>query len=571
MVTRRDLLKMGILGVGGFVTLPSGGGFGRVSAAFADGNNFRSPFLTPFRDPLVDPTITELAGVSPFPQVSAYAAPFRGAQTRHYGITAMERYVKFHRDLPATPVWAYVDSSGPTSARLFSFRYPRIVMGQGAGGGILVRGHNGLPTAAADFGMPNTTVHFHGGHQPAAADGFPHDIANRPPFFPAHVVINPGEDYDYIYPWRDVGFIDGPAEPEERGAFYWFHDHLLDFTGPNVYRGLVGIALAYDEIDSGDEHDTNPYALGLPSGDYDLPLVLQDKVFDANGELVFDPFNQDGFLGDTFLVNGIVQPYHPVERRRYRLRFLNGSGARIYQLSLRNEAGNAFPMTQIATEGGLLSQPLPLEPQGFLLSMAQRVEVVVDFGASDFNDQSVIYLENRLAQTDGRKPDGLVSSGTKLLKFILGDRTANSRPLPAELRHLDPISDQEKAAADRRSFRFDRSDGLFTINNTPIDIERASVKPGRNRGQIWRLENNSGGWWHPIHLHSEYMRVLTRNGKLPPPDERDGNAKKDTVLLRGGDVVEVYIKFRDYPGPFVFHCHNLAHEDMAMMARYDVV
>lgn len=570
MLTRRDLFKMGILGVGGFVTLPSGGGFGRVSARFADDNGFRSPALTPFRDPLVDTTVTALANASPFAQVSAYAAPFRGAQTRHYGITAMERHVKFHRDLPATPVWAYVDTSGPTSPRLFSFRYPRIDMGQRAGSGIVVRMHNGLPTAAADFGMPRMTVHFHGGHQPAAADGFPHDVLNRPSFFPEHLVINPGEDYDYVYPWRDVGFIDGPEKSEERGSFYWFHDHLLDFTGPNVYRGLAGMALAYDEVDSGDEHDTNPFALGLPSGDYDLPLVLQDKVFDANGELVFDPFNQDGFLGDTFLVNGIVQPYHPVERRRYRLRFLNGSTARMYQLYLTNDAGQTFPMTQIATEGGLLARPIP-DLQSVLVYMADRVEMVVDFGAAVFNDQTVVYLENRLAQTDGRKPDGIVSRGPKLLKFILGARTENSRPVPPVLRPLDPITEQEKADAERRTFRFNRNDGLFTINGTPIDIERASVTPGQNRGQIWRLENNSGGWWHPIHIHSEYMRILSRNGKQPPLDERDGNAKKDVVLLRGGDVVEIYIKFRDYPGPFVFHCHNLQHEDMAMMARYDVV
>jgi len=112
---------------------------------------------------------------------------------------------------------------------------------------------------------------------------------------------------------------------------------------------------------------------------------------------------------------------------------------------------------------------------------------------------------------------------------------------------------------------------VFTINNTRIDIERASAKPRQNRAQLWRLENSSGGWWHPIHIHSEYMRILSRNGRKPPLEERDGNAKKDTVLLRGNEVVEIFITFRDYPGPFVFHCHNIEHEDMAMMARYDVV
>jgi FtsP/CotA-like multicopper oxidase with cupredoxin domain len=89
--------------------------------------------------------------------------------------------------------------------------------------------------------------------------------------------------------------------------------------------------------------------------------------------------------------------------------------------------------------------------------------------------------------------------------------------------------------------------------------------------QIWHLENKSGGWWHPIHIHSEFMRVLRRNGKQPPLNERDGVARKDTVLLRGGESVDVFLKFRDYSGPFVFHCHNIEHEDMAMMARFDII
>ncbi len=570
MLTRRDLLKMGLIGAGGMVTLPAGGWFGRVSSAFAD-SNLQSPRLTPFVDPLVDPAVTELAQAAAFPQLTAYATPFRGAATRHFQITAMERMVKFHRDLPQTPVWAYVDSAGPTSQRLFSFRYPRINMGVAEGSGVVVRFHNGLTTTPADFGLPKLTVHFHGGHQPAAADGFPHDIVNRPGFFPAHVTINPGETYDYVYPWRDCGFLDGPETSEERGSFYWFHDHILDFTGPNVYRGLAGIAVAYDDVDSGDENDARSQALRLPSGNYDIPLVFQDKVFDNTGALVFDPFNQDGFLGDTFVVNGIVQPFHPIERRKYRLRFLNGSTARIYQLFLTNDAGQAFPkITQIATEGGLLAHPIR-NLQSVLLPMAQRVEVVVDFADPMFDGQTAVYLENRLAQSDGRKPDGLVSRGPKLLKLILGARTSDPSVVPDMLRPLTPISNAEKAAAERRSFKFDRSDGVFTINNRPINIERPSASPRENRGQIWRLENSSGGWWHPVHIHSEFMRVLTRNGRLPPLDERDGNAKRDTLLLKGGDVAEIYIKFRDFPGPFVFHCHNLEHEDMAMMARYDVV
>ena len=118
---------------------------------------------------------------------------------------------------------------------------------------------------------------------------------------------------------------------------------------------------------------------------------------------------------------------------------------------------------------------------------------------------------------------------------------------------------------------FDRSGGVFTINNEPVDIENAAAIVSPTTAQLWRLTNSAGGWWHPIHIHSEFMRVLTRNGKRPPANEADGMARKDTVLLRGGDSVDVFIKFRDFTGPFVFHCHNIEHEDMAMMARFDVV
>ena len=468
-------------------------------------------------------------------------------------------------------MWTYVDPNGAqASDRLLTVRFPEVRLGEAAGAGVVIRLHNQLTTAPRDFGFPTLTMHFHGGHQPSAADGFPHDIVNRPADFPAAVTIPPGGSYDYIYPFRDVGFLDGPETKEERASFYWFHDHILDFTGPNVYRGLASIAPVFDEIDTNDEEDDTPGALRLPSGACDLSLVLQDKVFDISGALIFDPFNQDGFLGDTMLVNGVVQPFHRINRRKYRLRFLNASTARIYQLVLTNAAGQKFPMTQIATEGGLLVHPIP-NVSTFTVAMAERVEIVVDFGADIFNGQQEIYLENRMAQTDGRKPDGVVSSGPRLMKFILGDKVTDHSQVPDSLRPCAPIAQAELTAAEHRTFDLDRSDGVFTVNGKPIDIEKPTDLVPRGRPQIWHFRNNSGGWWHPVHVHSEFMRVLSRNGRRPAKNEADGMARKDTILLRGGDRVDVFIKFRDYLGPFVSHCHNLQHEDMAMMARYDVV
>jgi len=582
VVTRRELLKVG-LAAGGSALL-SGGKYGRASSLFDDSVQ-RSPVLTPFIDPLpAIHTLPELTRVQPgFTDVTPYARPFVGDAakdpvhaTKHFHIAVRERYVQFHSQLPPTLAWTYVDASlDPNSvgSGLISFRYPRIELGQPAGGGFLVRVSNELVTGRRSFGLPTMTVHFHGGHQPSPADGFPHDLAKVPVGFPDRVTVParanataPIQFFDYVYPFRDVGLFDGPEDPGERPSFYWFHDHCLDFTGPNVYRGIAHVAPAFDDLDPGDE--TDPAGLGLPSGEFDLPLVLQDKIFDSNGALVFDQLNGDGVLGDTFLVNGVVQPAHHAKRRKYRIRLLNGSNARVYQLFITNDAGASFPLTQIATEGGLLAAPVTRS--SIQLAMAERAEFVFDFGAFDSSTKA-LYLENRLAQTDGRKPDGLVSRGTKLLKFYLdSDRVVDSRPLPTELRPLTAITLAQIKAAEPRSFEFDRSDGVFTINGKPVDIE-APILVKRNTPQLWHFENSSGGWWHPIHVHCEFMRVIRRNGVTPPAYERDGMAKKDTILLRDGDSIDMYITFRDFSGPFVFHCHNLEHEDMAMMLRYDVV
>ena len=164
------------------------------------------------------------------------------------------------------------------------------------------------------------------------------------------------------------------------------------------------------------------------------------------------------------------------------------------------------------------------------------------------------------------------------MKFILTGsplRTASGEsepgPVASKLRPFKEVTPEEKANAVHRSFRFDRSHGVFTINGEPVDLERPVAISTKNTPEIWHIENSSGGWWHPIHIHSELQRVLLRNGKLPPLGERDGNARKDTVLLRGGEEAAVFLKFRDFRGPFVFHCHNIEHEDMSMMARFNVI
>jgi len=594
------LLKLGLAGSGYMLLGPDG-----TLARADDGFTFQSPATRPWLAEL--PVPAEPADVPPFSDFPTDYAKFVDGDTRFFEIEAVERAVRFHPDLPETAIWGYRDMSrnarppsvlGPTfKARFGPFADP--VTGKPKlQGGLIVRHHNHLPKDHTGFGFTRNTVHFHGGHVQARADGFPEDLLNPPPDFPNKVVFGVDDHYDYMYPMLDPGFVtDFEAgrdhiEQNETPSTLWYHDHLLDFTGPNVYRGLAGFFLAFDDpnanlilpfpktaLDVDDETDdrglrlpTNALPGSASGASCDIPIVIQDKSFAADGSLVYNSFDHDGFLGDKICLNGAIQPYLRVQRRKYRFRFLNGSNARMYQIFLADGSGGKKPMTQIAVEGGLLAAPIR-DISSFMLYMAERVEVVIDF--TSYADKTELFLENRLLQTEGRKPDGLMSRGPQILKFIVeGDPVVDPSFVPDVLRPFDTITDAEKASAVRRTFVFERTHGAWAINGQfagqlqrPINID---VDTRLEHPEIWRLVNDSGGWWHPVHIHSEFHRVLSRNGRLPPLDERDGMAKKDTILLRDNESVEVFFKFRDHAGPWVFHCHNIEHEDMAMMARFDI-
>ncbi|MEQ1804779.1 MAG: multicopper oxidase domain-containing protein [Burkholderiaceae bacterium] len=621
MLNRRNVFNLGLLGSAstllGLPTLPRAAG----------GATAPRRVLTPFLDPLpFPPAPRELPftpGNVPLVGLAEEVKPFVDAsQTKgkvgFYRIVSEVRSVKFHSQLPATEIWGYSDGNlpagqswnyalGPTFTRpLASTPYS----------GTVVRHENKLPSAQdhVGFGEPRTTVHMHGGHHPARSDGYPVDT----PLLGGKVTFARNEHFDYVYPLLDPGDLDDlngdttpRRDPTERPSTLWYHDHILDFTAQNVYRGLAGFFLVFDNArepdpalrkhvrDIGNETMAPtadmPNLLQLPSNNttdgsydydktFDIPMVVQEKTFGPNGELVYDVFNQDGFLGEQYLVNGMVQPYLPVKRRKYRFRFLNGSNARIYQLFLVDKNGRSYPMTQIATEGGLLSRAL-VRPS-FMLSMAERVEMVIDFSAFPYPQFSELYLENRLVQVDGRGPKGtfekpeLAPRGTQILKFQLGAAVADPSRVPQSLRPFSPIEAEKLSGAPIRNFLFERRNGLWVINGQVAgDLGVAVATPTSGRGEIWRFINKSGGWWHPIHVHSEYMRVIKRNGKAPfdgtgvdlgQSVERDGLAKKDTIVLGPNSEVEVFVEFRDFKGPWVFHCHNIEHEDHAMMARFDV-
>jgi len=462
---------------------------------------------------------------------------------------------KWHPNLPASEMFGYGGTvPGPT----FMAKYGRP---------FVVRFHNNMtaPTKG-NFSIPQTAIHFHNLHSPAESDGYPDDY------------IPQGTYRDHHY----VMYQAGKDTLREVNNTMWYHCHRHDFTSHNVYRGLAGFFLAFDELDSGDEKDSNPKALRLPSGygKYDLPIVFQDPMFDAQGQLAFDPFNTDGIIGDKFAANGAIQPFLNVERRRYRFRFLVGSVSRVWQLHLSqadpktDKPVKDIAWTAIANDGNLL--PKAVSMPSLLTSPATRHDVVIDF--SQFKKGDVLYIENRLEQVNGRGPTGTIlpAGSGRVLKIIVGDLPAqpdSSLPVAVgrALRPAPPVpASSAKFTGTRRNFKFDRGNGQWTVNGIPVDLSKPSFTIPKNGGpEIWTL-SGSGGWWHPIHIHFEEAIILTRDGK-PTPFANEVNARKDVFLLRGSETIEIYYQgFRDFTGHYVMHCHNTVHEDHAMMLRWDI-
>ena len=552
--SRREALKLGAFG--SLAAIP------RVPAD-------KGPLvrLTPFVAPLpLPPPPTPKAPFTPSSLASTHLAELgpAAAKANFYELVQEEALVSLHPELPRTPVWRYRDTSMPEDSPFLPG--PTFIARMGEPN--VIRHLNRLPADHVGFGVNHTTAHFHGGHIKPIFDGFPEDIPELP-----RVVSQPGENFDYVWAQQDVGFLEGDPDRDERPSTQWYHDHLLDFTGPNVMRGLAGFYLVFDELDTGDERT----GLRLPSGPFDIPMVLQDKRIAPDGTMIYTPEDFDGFLGDQYLVNGAIDPYLEVKRRKYRIRLLNGANARMFYLKITDgENRNPIAFDVIANEGGLLSRTLRNQETIFI-SMAERIEIVIDF--SQFKPGTELFLTDFLEQDNGRGPGGDfedpdlvdVDEARKMLKFIVTDGRVRDRSrVPSRLRRIRPVPRDQIESAVHRHFEFERKGGAWAINGEFVDLEHPMAVAQRNRPEIWHIENGGGGWWHPIHVHIELARVLSRNGKRPGPLERDGLAKKDTVNLAGGDEAELFFKFRDYTGSSVFHCHNIEHEDHFMMARFDI-
>jgi FtsP/CotA-like multicopper oxidase with cupredoxin domain len=338
----------------------------------------------------------------------------------------------------------------------------------------------------------------------------------------------------------------------------WYHDHGMDIAASNVWRGLSGFFLTTDEL----EEDLIRRNV-LPDTRYDIPISLQDRRFRPNGTLFFDPLDHDGTLGDVWVVNGKAQPFLRVQRRKYRFRILNGCNARFLEMRL----SNGQPFIGLGKDTWLF--PNAIERNTLLLSMATRADVVIDFT----NAPPELFLENILSQDDGRGPNGdledreRLNPGVPFLKFIVeGDRATDSATVApgTPLRPHEPIRPTQIVRT--RVFEFTRRNGAWQINRRFFNPDIASATPTLGTAERWILRNNGGGWWHPVHIHLESHQIRRLNGRLPGPEDR---FKSDTVILDGNGEAEIFMNFRTFRGPFVFHCHNLEHEDMRMMLTFD--
>ena len=556
-LTRRDLLKLGLLSGSGLLALTGGPwartALGQVTAA-------TSPPTRRFVAEMpVPPKLEPVQSLDPLPMVEPNTAAGEGRSRAHqalrrfppqklYELRFEQAMHNWHPDLPPGPVWA---PNGIFPGPTLSMRY---------GEPVLVRIHNDLPAQNLGFGIPSITTHLHNGHTPSESDGFPGDYHTS------------GQWYDHHYPNQCAGIDAYGDQYSQYGSLgdyrealgtLWYHDHRLDFTAQNVYAGMAGMAPIYDHLDSGDEHDSNPLALRLPSGEYDVPLIFHDRVFDSQGRSYFDLFNLDGIIGDKFTVNGVIQPYFRVQRRKYRFRMLNIGPSRFYRWFM----SDGSPFTVIANDGNLL--PAPVVVKNFWQSVAERYDVVIDFSKYKIGDR--VRLVNRALQTSGRGPEeDLLKPGIPVLEF----RVESDPPypdeswVPARLRPLPPLADMVAAAQTERLFVFGRGKGAWQVNDQFFNVNRPVATPRKNTTEIWTIRNGGGGWSHPIHIHFEEHRFLSFNGRAPAAVD---SGRKDVIRLEENGEVKVALRFRDFEGRYVMHCHNVVHEDHAMMVRFDIV
>jgi spore coat protein A, manganese oxidase len=386
--------------------------------------------------------------------------------------------------------------------------YPGLTIRRPTGQSTRVTFTNNLPSLAG-----GKTVHHHGSHTTSADDGYVTGTG---------FLFDPGQSRTYTYDLTENG-------GNERGAMQWYHDHRMNETGMNVWQGLTGLFIIDDPADPS----------GLPSGDYELPLVVADRQFDADNQLQYS-YDPAGVAGDKVLVNGVYQPYIEVADRKYRLRILNGANSRSYIFTL--STGEAF--TQIGTESGLL--PAPVARTAIDVGPAERLDAVVDFAGKLGQE---LYLMDAYQMVP-------------LLKFRVTQHAADLSAVPATLRPLPNIGNPTLT----RNFSFDSTSGHWTINGLAFDPNRIDAKPVLGTTEKW-VFTNSTDVTHMVHIHDVDQQCMSRDGGPCYPWE----PMKETWALGPGEILELKLKFTDHTGVYMLHCHILEHEDDGMMTQFEVV
>jgi FtsP/CotA-like multicopper oxidase with cupredoxin domain len=394
-------------------------------------------------------------------------------------------------------------------------------------------------------------IHWHGLHVPASMDGHPKDV------------IPTGETYTYEF------------EVLNRAGTYWYHPHPHGRTGHQVYGGLAGLFLITDAEEE---------KLNLPSEQLDIPLVIQDRAFNADNQLVYLPRgmhdSMTGMLGDSICVNGRPDFKLSVSTRAYRLRILNGSNSRIYRLAW----SDGTPLTVIATDGGLLEKPIV--QKYVVLGPAERIELWADFSRYAVDTSLELVSQHfepamqgsALGPRRGMTGADILPNGAPIsvLKINVTSKETETRSLPQKLSAIDRYQPQDADNMDNpRQFSFFMRHMHGLINGRTFRMQEvaADERIRLNSTELWELANDDRQMGtmmmpmpHPVHLHGKQFQVLERSGVLHSGYVDEG--WKDTVLLMPGERARIVTNFTDYAGLFLYHCHILEHGDMGMMRNY---
>ncbi|MGW4891661.1 multicopper oxidase family protein [Kitasatospora sp. NPDC004240] len=521
-VSRRRFLRLGAVGLG-------------AGAAVAVGGPVAARLLSEARPGLLLPSEVEPppAFGRPFVVPPVLAPVAADAAGDHYELVQKPVRLEILPGLP-TEVWTYGGS----------FPGPTVVAR--AGRPVVVRHRNELPVPV--------TVHLHGGHTPADSDGYPmdllHPVGTAVPAWSAQEARPAHREHAGRTGQVSVGERTYTYPGQQRAATLWYHDHRMGFTGQVVWHGLAGFHLVHDE-----EED----ALPLPRGERDLPVMLADRSFAEDGSFRYPAADErqgvtedylNGVLGDVILVNGTPWPALAVDRARYRLRLLNGANTRLFRLELDPQPPGGGALVQIGSDGGLLEAPLAHDTLD--LAPAERFDVVVDFARYPAGTR--VRLMNRFGS----------DRTTEVMCFdVSGRAVRDDSAVPARLSRFDRLDPGAVAATRTFAFRRSRRYG-WAINNLPYEPGRPLARPALGSTEIWRFTTDVH---HPVHVHLNHFQVLSRDGGDPGPYDAGW---KDTVDLRPSETMEVLVRFTDHPGTYMLHCHNLEHEDTAMMGDFVV-